>query len=168
MYVQIIFFVANRKYNNNYRLHKFMWTVFWKSKNIPNNIDELEENNNLDIIKLIKCWLDNYFDKKNPQINNLPLKLNGSKFNQEVWKILKTIPYGQTTTYGEIAKKVALKLNKEKMSARAVGNAVAHNPISIIIPCHRVLGKNNKITGYAGGIDKKIKLLQLENIKFKE
>ena len=141
---------------------------FENQKNFPNNIDELEENNNLDIIKLIKCWLDNYFDKKNPQINNLPLKLNGSKFNQEVWKILKTIPYGQTTTYSEIAKKVALKLNKEKMSARAVGNAVAHNPISIIIPCHRVLGKNNKITGYAGGIDKKIKLLQLENIKFKE
>ena len=81
-----------------------------------------------------------------------------------VWSVLKTIPYGKTITYGEIAKTLARKTNKEKISARAVGNAVGHNPISIIIPCHRVIGANGKITGYAGGIDKKTALLKLEGI----
>ena len=74
------------------------------------------------------------------------------------------IPYGEVMTYGEIAKKVAKILGKKSMSAQAVGNAVGHNPISIIIPCHRVIGKNGNLTGYAGGIDKKIQLLKLENV----
>ena len=81
-----------------------------------------------------------------------------------MWKILCDIPYGETRTYGEIAKMMAKKLNKNSMSAQAIGNAVGHNPISIIIPCHRVVGKDGNLTGYAGGIDKKIKLLELEGV----
>ena len=89
----------------------------------------------------------------------------GSIFAKNVWKILCQIPYGELTTYGEIAKKMAKLMNKDKMSAQAVGGAVGHNPISIIIPCHRVVGKNGNLTGYAGGIDKKIKLLELEKVE---
>lgn len=111
-----------------------------------------------------KKWLDKYFDKKKPKISELDLAPSGSEFAQNVWKILCEIPYGKVTTYGEIAKKVAKIMNKNKMSAQAVGGAVGHNPISIIIPCHRVVGSNGNLTGYAGGIDKKIKLLEHENV----
>ena len=89
-------------------------------------------------------------------------------FRQCVWDFLCKIPYGETITYGDLAKKVAKKLNKSSMSAQAVGNAVGHNPISIIIPCHRVVGKNGNLTGYAGGIDKKIKLLEIENVNMEK
>ena len=109
-------------------------------------------------------WLDNYFAGKNPEISELPLAPIGSAFRQDVWKMLCEIPYGSVTTYGEIARKMAAKMGREKMSARAVGGAVAHNPISIIIPCHRVVGTNGSLTGYAGGIDKKIKLLEMEKV----
>ena len=87
----------------------------------------------------------------------------GSVFLQSVWDILLQIPYGQTTTYGEIARQLAKKQGRSKMSAQAVGGAVGHNEISIIIPCHRVVGTNGSLTGYAGGIDKKIWLLSLEH-----
>lgn len=87
----------------------------------------------------------------------------GSAFRQAVWKILLQIPYGQTTTYGEIAKKLAKMQNASHMSAQAVGGAVGHNEVSIIIPCHRVVGTNGSLTGYAGGIDKKVELLTLEH-----
>ena len=87
---------------------------------------------------------------------------SGSVFRQEVWKILLQIPYGQTITYGEIARRMAVMKNTSHMSAQAVGGAVGHNEISIIIPCHRVVGTNGSLTGYAGGIDKKILLLKLE------
>ena len=109
-------------------------------------------------------WLDNYFAGKRPEISALPLAPIGSAFRQDVWKMLCDIPYGSVTTYGEIARKMAEKMGKESMSARAVGGAIAHNPISIIIPCHRVIGANGSLTGYAGGIDKKIKLLELEGV----
>ncbi|MCI9049131.1 MAG: methylated-DNA--[protein]-cysteine S-methyltransferase [Coprobacillus sp.] len=124
--------------------------------------------NNLDIFYLTKKWLDGYFNQEEPSIQELPLSPIGSDFRQEVWKILCEIPYGQVITYGEIAKKIALKMHKKSMSAQAVGNAVGHNPISIIIPCHRVIGTNKSLTGYAGGIDKKIKLLRLEGINTQE
>ena len=91
----------------------------------------------------------------------------GNAFRQCVWEFLCEIPYEETITYGDLAKKVAEKLKKPSMSAQAVGNAVGHNPISIIIPCHRVVGKNGSLTGYAGGIDKKIKLLEIENVNIK-
>ena len=113
-----------------------------------------------------KKWLDKYFNGEKPQISDLDINLEytGSEFAQNVWKLLCDIPYGKVVTYGELAKKVARKMNKSKMSAQAVGGAVGHNPIGIIVPCHRVVGANGSLTGYAGGIDKKIKLLELENV----
>ena len=94
----------------------------------------------------------------------MPLHFIGTDFQKEVWEILSSIPYGQTTTYGEIAKQLAAKKGLAHMSAQAVGGAVGRNEISIIIPCHRVVGTNGSLTGYAGGIDKKIVLLQLEKV----
>ena len=91
-----------------------------------------------------------------------PLHPIGSAFRQDVWQILLQIPYGQTTTYGEIARQLSKKHGIAHMSAQAVGGAVGHNEVSIIIPCHRVVGTNGSLTGYAGGIDKKIRLLELE------
>ena len=129
-----------------------------------NNIKEkMEKRDNLPIFYQTKKWFDRYFSGENPEIKEIPLKTNGGEFRQIVWKILCEIPYGSVTTYGEIAKKVAKIQNKEKMSAQAIGGAIGHNPISIIIPCHRVIGSNGSLTGYAGGIDIKAKLLKLEN-----
>ena len=108
-----------------------------------------------------KRWLDIYFTGKEPDFLP-PLHPIGSAFRQDVWGILLQIPYGKTTTYGEIARRLAEKRGLSRMSAQAVGGAVGHNEISIIIPCHRVVGINGSLTGYAGGIEKKIKLLELE------
>lgn len=108
-----------------------------------------------------KRWLNIYFTGKEPDFLP-PLHPIGSAFRKSVWKILLQIPYGRTTTYGEIARQLAEKQQLSRMSAQAVGGAVGHNEISIIIPCHRVVGTNGSLTGYAGGIDKKIKLLKLE------
>ena len=108
-------------------------------------------------------WLDEYFSGKNPPVDKDILRPEGSEFRQSVWNILLEIPYGATTTYGEIAKKLAREKGVKSMSRQAVGGRVGHNPISIIIPCHRVVGRNGSLTGYAGGIDKKISLLQHEN-----
>lgn len=106
-------------------------------------------------------WLDIYFSGNAPDFTP-PINLRTTDFRKAVCEIMLTIPYGQTMTYGEIADVVAKQKNLTKMSAQAVGGAVGHNPISIIIPCHRVIGANGGMTGYAGGIDKKIKLLKLE------
>ena len=92
------------------------------------------------------------------------MKLEGTEFRKAVWKILLTIPYGESMTYGEIAAIIAKQRGISRMSAQAVGGAVGHNPISIIVPCHRVLGADGSLTGYAGGIEKKIALLKIENI----
>ncbi len=119
------------------------------------------QKSDLNIFKLTKQWLDIYFSGRTPDFIP-PLEVHDTAFRESVWKILLDIPYGQTTTYGIIASQIAKQNNIYKMSARAVGNAVGHNPISIIIPCHRVIGSNGKITGYSGGIDKKIALLNLE------
>lgn len=123
-----------------------------------------QENDQEEILIKTKQWLDRYFNRQNPKISELELAPEGTKFSQKVWHILCQIPYGKVTTYGEIAKKVAKIMKKEKMSAQAVGGAVGHNPIAIIIPCHRVVGTNGSLTGYAGGIDKKIKLLEIEQV----
>lgn len=109
---------------------------------------------------LAKRWLDIYFDGKCPDFTP-PLNPVGSAFRQRVWKILLEIPYGKTVSYGEIARRLP---GGGKMSAQAVGGAVGHNKISIIVPCHRVIGTNGNLTGYAGGIHKKIRLLKLEGI----
>ncbi|MBQ3551758.1 MAG: methylated-DNA--[Clostridia bacterium] len=116
----------------------------------------------LPIFEQTKMWLDIYFSGKEPDFAP-QLKLYASYFRMKVWDILKSIPFGSTITYGEIAKQIAENTGK-KVSAQAVGGAVGHNPISIIVPCHRVVGANDNLTGYAGGVDKKIYLLQLEGI----
>lgn len=121
-------------------------------------------NRAVDILEQTCSWLDRYFAGEKPQISELPLAPSGSDFRHMVWEILCDIPSGQTTTYGEIAKKIAARTGRSTMSAQAVGGAVGHNPISIIIPCHRVVGTNGSLTGYAGGIDKKIALLELEGV----
>ena len=108
-----------------------------------------------------KRWLDIYFAGKAPDFTP-PLHPIGSAFRRSVWEILLQIPYGQIATYGEIARQLAKKQGLERMSAQAVGGAVGHNEISIIIPCHRVVGADGSLTGYAGGIGKKEKLLELE------
>lgn len=123
---------------------------------------EVKEDKNNPVIKQGKEWLDRYFAGEKPDISMLPLSPIGSEFRQKVWEILCEIPYGKVITYGDIAKQMAFQMKKEKMSAQAVGGAVGHNPISIIIPCHRVVGAKGNLTGYAGGMDKKIKLLELE------
>ncbi|GHU75297.1 methylated-DNA--protein-cysteine methyltransferase [Spirochaetia bacterium] len=108
----------------------------------------------------LRKWLDVYFSGKSPGFMP-PLAPRGTPFQQSVWKNLCTIPYGKTVSYGDIAARLTVR---EKTSARAVGGAVGHNPISILVPCHRVIGKNGSLTGYAGGVDVKKKLLQLEGI----
>jgi len=120
---------------------------------------EDEERGDMPVFFAAKNWLDRYFAGEKPCISELPLSPMGSGFRQGVWRALCEIPYGGLATYGEIAKKMAAKT-----SARAVGGAVAHNPISIIIPCHRVVGSNGSLTGYAAGLDKKIWLLELEGV----
>ena len=121
---------------------------------------ELRED--LEIFRAAGQWLDAYFRGEKPSAADLLLKPSGSLFRQKVWKMLCDIPYGTVTTYGAIAKKMADEKGKKTMSPQAVGGAVGHNPISIIIPCHRVVGADGSLTGYAGGMDKKIQLLKLE------
>lgn len=125
------------------------------------------KNNEIETFKMVKNWLDRYFKGQNPKISNIPLSPTGSPFRQRVWQILCEIPYGEIKTYGDIAKIIAKEQGKEKMSAQAVGGAVGHNPISIIIPCHRVVGANGNLVGYAGGIKNKIALLAHEGIDTK-
>lgn len=130
-----------------------------------NTIDEsMMEYKDIDILKSAEKWLDRYFAGDKPEIAELSLNPSGNEFRQSVWKILCEIPYGEVITYGDIAKKIAKLHGKERMSAQAVGGAVGHNPISIIIPCHRVVGSNGSLIGYAGGIETKIKLLEHEKV----
>lgn len=121
-----------------------------------------QEKRELPVLLEAKRWLDIYFTGKEPDFLP-PLHPNGSAFRRSVWEILLQIPYGRTTTYGEIARLLSEKRGLTRMSAQAVGGAVGHNEISIIIPCHRVVGTNGSLTGYAGGVDKKVKLLELEH-----
>ncbi len=126
-------------------------------------LDKEHEEKELPIFEQTKQWLDIYFSGREPDFK-VPLHFTGTDFQNEVWEILYKIPYGQTMTYGEIAKKVASQRGIARMSAQAVGGAVGHNEISIIVPCHRVVGTSGSLTGYAGGIDKKIALLKLEKV----
>jgi methylated-DNA-[protein]-cysteine S-methyltransferase len=129
------------------------------AKTLEKNV--LEQN--LPIFENVQKWLDIYFSGKEPGFMP-PLMPKGSPFQKSIWNNLCKIPYGKTTTYGDLAKQFELENKGEHTSARAVGGAVGHNPISILIPCHRVIGRNGNPTGYAGGIDKKIKLLNLEGV----
>ena len=125
--------------------------------------DSTETQKNLPIFRETVRWLDIYFSGKEPDFT-LPLNMRTGPFRREVWEIMLTIPYGKTMTYGEIAKEIAKRHGIERMSAQAVGGAVGHNAIPIIIPCHRVIGANGNLTGYGGGIERKIKLLVLEGV----
>lgn len=111
-------------------------------------------------------WLTNYFAGQTPDPFAVPIKPNVSTFSQKVLKELQKVPYGEVTTYKELSNRVQKGQNKINL-ARAVGNAVKHNPISLIIPCHRVIGSDGSLTGYAGGLDRKRTLLKMENPQFK-
>ena len=110
-----------------------------------------------------QTWLDDYFAGKNPSLDELPLTPHGSDFQKAVWRELVAIPYGQTSTYGQIAKNLEAKTGK-RVASIAVGGAVGHNPVSIIVPCHRVVGASGSLTGYAGGLDRKTWLLKHEGV----
>ena len=134
---------------------------FEGQKYFANTLPDETVSQEIPILTEAKSWLDMYFAGEEPKFTPA-LHLTGSPFRQAVWKILLQIPYGQTVTYGEIAQQLAAEQGISTMSAQAVGGAVGHNKISIIIPCHRVIGADGSLTGYAGGIDKKIALLKLE------
>ena len=125
---------------------------------------DIIENHDLPILREGIAWLGDYFAGNKPRLSRLSLAPIGGEFRQQVWRILIEIPYGELITYGKIAEEVAKRMGKDRMSAQAVGGAVGHNPISIIIPCHRVVGSNKSLTGYAGGLDMKVKLLEHEGL----
>ena len=126
--------------------------------------EEMTQKDDMAVLKQAKQWLNRYFAGEKPETGELSLAPAGSDFRRSVWQILCEIPYGSTTTYGAIAEQLAREKGLQNMSAQAVGGAVGHNPISVIIPCHRVVGTNGSLTGYAGGVEKKQKLLKLEGV----
>lgn len=123
-----------------------------------------ERNDALPIIRQTKKWLDAYFRGEKTDAGEIALRLEGTEFQKEVWNILLNIPYGKTVCYMDIAEQMARKRGLLRMSAQAVGGAVSKNPLSIIVPCHRVIGKNGRLTGYAAGLDRKERLLRLEGL----
>ncbi len=138
---------------------------FEGQKYFARNLKKTHIEKEMPVFQQAKKWLDLYFGGQEPDFT-VPLHLMGTDFQLKVWEILVSIPYGQTMTYKEIAQQIVSRQNSTSclkgMSAQAVGGAVGHNPISVIVPCHRVVGSNGSLTGYAGGLDKKAFLLQLE------
>ena len=130
-------------------------------KHFPGGLEDRHRERKLPVFDLAVQWLDLYFSGREPDFTP-PLRMEATAFREAVWKHLMTIPYGRTATYGEIADRIARETGKFRVSARAVGGAAGHNPISLIIPCHRVVGVNGSLTGYAGGIWRKVELLRLE------
>jgi len=118
----------------------------------------------LEVFARVKEWLDIYFGGGYPDFK-LPVQAEGTKFSKNVWRIISNIPYGHILTYGEIADMISSG-SGNRMSARAVGAACGRNPVPVLIPCHRVLGRGNRLTGYSSGLDIKIKLLELEKTEF--
>lgn len=140
-------------------------TGLWFSgqKYVGDTIKQTPQTKNLPIFVQTRQWLDIYFSGQPPTFTP-PLTMLTTPFRRRVWEIMLTIPFGQTLTYGEIAKLIAGENKLTKMSAQAVGGAVGHNSIALIIPCHRIIGTQGKLTGYAGGLDKKLALLKLEKV----
>lgn len=147
-------------------------TGFWfnQQKYFPKKNANWQEAPDHHVFAALRKWLDLYFAGKKPPLNlgGLALSPKGTDFQKAVWQILLEIPLGGFTTYGTIASQLAEKQGLKSMSAQAVGGAVGHNPISVLIPCHRVLGSDGSLTGYAGGLDKKKALLRLEGVAFRE
>ncbi len=141
--------------------HALTGLWFEGQKYFAAKLDPDHEEKKLPVFARTAEWLALYFDGEKPAFIP-PLTLKGTPFQKEVWEILLEIPFGQTTTYAEIAAEIARRRGLASMSAQAVGSAVAHNPISLIIPCHRVVGSDGSLTGYAGGIEKKEWLLAME------
>ncbi len=132
-------------------------------KYYANHLDAEHKEADMPIFETVQKWLDIYFSGQEPDFMP-PVHLLGSPFQICVWKLLQQIPYGQTVTYGELAQKIAEERGLAHMSAQAVGGAIGHNAVSIIVPCHRVVGSDGSLTGYAGGLEKKKYLLTLEGI----
>lgn len=130
---------------------------------IPKGLSE--EKADLPLFAAIEKWLKDYFAGKRPETDAIPLAPQGSEFQKLIWGYLREIPYGETVTYGALAARAAKEMGKKAMSAQAVGGAVGRNPVSIIVPCHRVVGAGGKLTGYDGGLDKKIWLLEHEKTR---
>lgn len=134
---------------------------FDSQKHFAAGLDPDHAEASLPVFEEVDRWLDIYFSGRQPDF--MPaLSMKASPFRKAVWEVLLTIPYGQTVSYGKIAEIIADSRGIARMSAQAVGGAVGHNPISIIVPCHRVVGSDGSLIGYAGGIDRKIKLLTIE------
>lgn len=133
------------------------------SRYYASNLKSQHTEKELPVFKSAKKWLDIYFSGNKPDFTPT-IHLIGSPFQLSVWKILQEIPYGKTTTYGKIAKTIAEERGIKRMAAQAVGGAVGGNPVSIIVPCHRVIGSDGSLVGYGGGMDKKIMLLKIERI----
>lgn len=117
----------------------------------------------LPVFVLAEKWLAEYFAGHEPKVD-VALQFTGSDFQKRVWKILQNIPYGSLVTYGDIAREIAKQNGLARMSAQAVGGAVGRNPLCIIVPCHRVVGTNGSLTGYGGGMWRKVRLLEVENV----
>lgn len=133
-------------------------------KYFPGSLEDMQECEASPVLQQARRWLDRYFAGERPAIGELPLAPAGSSFQKEVWQILCEIPYGETAAYKEISRQLAARRGLARMSPQAIGGAVGHNPISIIIPCHRVVGSDGSLTGYAGGLQNKIKLLAHEGV----
>lgn len=144
--------------------NKLIGLWFQDQKYYPTNFQEEIKEESVPILEKTKKWLDRYFNKEAPLISELDISLSGSDFRNSVLQKLMEIPYGKTTTYKEIAESLAKEKGIKRMSAQAVGGAIKHNPISIIIPCHRVIGTKGNLTGYAGGLARKEYLLKLEGV----
>lgn len=127
--------------------------------------EEMAPDEDIPVLLRAREWLDRYFAGGEPRPAELPLSPIGTPFRQTVWKLLLEIPYGQTVTYGQLSRRTAAALGRPSMAARAVGSAAGHNPISIIIPCHRLVGAGGSLTGYAGGLERKRWLLRHEGQK---
>ncbi len=140
-------------------------TGFWfeDQKYFAATLEDERCEKELPIFDRTQEWLDIYFQGKCPDFMP-PMAPKGSAFRKKVWEYLCAVPYGQVTTYGAIAQQMAEAMGRQTMSGQAVGGAVSHNPISLLIPCHRVVGANNSLTGYAGGLEKKLRLMALEKI----
>ena len=143
------------------RLHSIWFEDAWHAPTDGIRRDDLP------LFHQVRHWLDRYFAGEKPDPAQLPLAPRGTAFQTLVWDLLLEIPYGQAKTYGQLAREAASRLGKERMSPQAVGNAVGRNPISIVVPCHRVLGAGGSLTGFSGGLDRKKFLLDLENIPCK-